>query len=64
MTQLDFYTFFRELLRQISFLYFPDRGCDPMSRYINLAQKADAVLMKLMSLMNFLLIHHKEPPYL
>ena len=29
MTQLDFYTFFRELLRQISFLYFPDRGCDP-----------------------------------
>ena len=26
MAQLDFYTFFRELLRQISFLYFPDRG--------------------------------------
>ena len=29
MTQLDFYTFFRKLLKQISFLYFPDRGCDP-----------------------------------
>ena len=29
VTQLDFYTFFRKLLKQISFLYFPDRGCDP-----------------------------------
>ena len=29
VAQLDFYTFFRELLRQISFLYFPDRGCNP-----------------------------------
>ena len=27
VTQLDFYTFFRKLLKQISFLYFPDRGC-------------------------------------
>ena len=26
---VGFYTFFRELLKQISFLYFPDRGCDP-----------------------------------
>ena len=32
MAQLDFYTFFRELLRQILFLYFPDRGCDPNRR--------------------------------
>ena len=29
VAQLDFYTFFRELLRQILFLYFPDKGCDP-----------------------------------
>ena len=29
VTQLDFYTFFRKLLKQISFLYFLDRGCDP-----------------------------------
>ena len=26
---VGFYTFFRKLSKQISFLYFPDRGCDP-----------------------------------
>lgn len=34
MAQLDFYTFFRELLRQISFLYFPDRGVRPQPTFI------------------------------
>ena len=34
LAQLDFYTFFRKLLKQISFLYFPDRGCDPARHYL------------------------------